>query len=171
MAYKFVTIRINDEAAEAELNSFLSRHKIITVDRRWVEQGSESFWSLCVDYQISSSSVATKGSASGTHGRGRIDYKELLSPSDFAVFCKLKELRQEIGFQEAIPIYTIFNNEQIYQMIRQKVATKAELGKIEGVGDARVEKYGERFLTLMRDSHGGKNEATGGSMGNNHQPR
>ena len=29
---------------------FLRSHRVLAVDRRWVEQGSESFWSFCVDY-------------------------------------------------------------------------------------------------------------------------
>jgi len=51
MAYRFfiVPVREGNEAA-AELNGFLQSHRVLAVDRRWVDQGTESFWSFCVDY-------------------------------------------------------------------------------------------------------------------------
>ena len=51
MAFKFFTIPVRDDgSAEAELNAFLRGHRVLAVKRRWVDQGSNSFWSLCVDY-------------------------------------------------------------------------------------------------------------------------
>jgi hypothetical protein len=40
MAFRFFTVPIqNAEQAEAELNGFLRSHKVLSIDRRWVEQG------------------------------------------------------------------------------------------------------------------------------------
>ena len=121
MAFKFFTVPIqNSEAAEAELNGFLGSHKILSVDRRWVDQGSASFWSFCVDYLDS----AGAGAPGQPRGRGKIDYREVLSPEDFAVFAKLRDLRKEIGQAEAVPVYTIFTNEQLAQMVQKRTRTK-----------------------------------------------
>ena len=50
MAFRFFTVPIqNAEQAEAELNGFLRSHKVLSIDRRWVEQGSTSFWTFGVD--------------------------------------------------------------------------------------------------------------------------
>ncbi len=35
---------------EAVLNGFLSRHRVVNVERRFVENGAESFSAICVDY-------------------------------------------------------------------------------------------------------------------------
>jgi hypothetical protein len=40
-----------------------------------------------------------------------------------------------------VPVYTIFTNEQLAQMVQSRATTKAALEKIAGVGDARIEKY------------------------------
>ena len=49
MAFKFFTIPIqSSEAAEDELNVFVRSHKVLSVDRRWVDLGAESFWAICV---------------------------------------------------------------------------------------------------------------------------
>jgi superfamily II DNA helicase RecQ len=93
-------------------------------------------------------------------GRGK-DYKEILSPDDFAVFAKLRELRKEMAQAEAVPVYTIFTNEQLAQMVQDRCGSKADLEKVAGVGDARIEKYGPRFLGLLQDQWKDSNEAGG----------
>lgn len=51
MPYQFflIPVRQADEAAAA-MNQFLSTRRVLSVDRRWVDQGADSFWSFCVDY-------------------------------------------------------------------------------------------------------------------------
>jgi len=47
MAFKFFQIPVrNTSAVDAELNRFLGSHRILAVDRRWVDIGQDSFWSL-----------------------------------------------------------------------------------------------------------------------------
>ena len=49
--YRFFLIPVRQIGlAEEEMNRFLRSHRVLNVDRRWVDQGSESFWSFCVDY-------------------------------------------------------------------------------------------------------------------------
>ncbi len=48
MAFRFFTVPIQvAEQAETELNGFLRSHKVLSIDRRWVEQGPTSFWTFC----------------------------------------------------------------------------------------------------------------------------
>jgi hypothetical protein len=34
------------DSIEAELNVFLARHRVVTVERRFVEDGADSFWAV-----------------------------------------------------------------------------------------------------------------------------
>jgi superfamily II DNA helicase RecQ len=150
MSFRFFTIPIQDGGqAAAELNSFLGSHKILSVDRRWVEQGPASLWCFCLDYLDSPAGTFTGGNGRLSGPRAKVDYREVLSPPDFAVFAKLRDLRKEIAQAEAVPVYTIFTNEQLARMLQGKVTTKAALEKIAGVGDARIDNFGERFLALL----------------------
>ncbi len=160
MALKFFTIPIRDVAqGETELNGFLSSHRVLAVDRQFVNLGENSFWALCVDYLPSSSSDS--GASSQAAGRkGRIDYREELSPQAFAVFAKLRDLRKQLAQAEAVPVYTIFTNDQLAEMVRRNVASKADLEAIAGVGDARVGKYGPQFLAALQAA-GGNRETSG----------
>jgi superfamily II DNA helicase RecQ len=158
MPFKFFTVPIHEAGqAEAEMNGFLRSHKVLSVDRRWVEQGSSSFWSFCIDY-LEPSSGGGDGRQSGQ--RGKVDYKEILSAEDFAVFARLREVRKEIAAAEAVPVYTIFTNDQLAQMVQSKAKDRAALEKIAGVGDARIEKYGGRMLEVLTAAWAGdKHEA------------
>ena len=87
--YRFFVIPVRTSAgAEEELNRFLRSHRVLSVDRRWVDQGSESFWSFCVDYL----ETGQAGSAlnRGPGDRGKVDYREVLKPDEFALFVKLR---------------------------------------------------------------------------------
>ncbi len=45
MAYQLFQVPVRDSGvAEEELNRFLRGHRILSVDRRWVDQGAGSFW-------------------------------------------------------------------------------------------------------------------------------
>ena len=51
MKFQFFTIPVRgDPEAVHELNAFLSRHRIREVERRFVEAGINSLWSICVSY-------------------------------------------------------------------------------------------------------------------------
>ena len=163
MSFKFFTIPIqNYGQAEEELNAFLLSHKVLAVDRRWVDQGANSFWSFCVDYLDGGGSRGT--GARQQKEREKVDYREVLTPEEFAVYAKLRELRKEVSEAEAVPVYTIFTNEQLAQMVRTKVTTKSALEGIAGVGEARIEKYGPRILELLQQELKGTGEAGGKSV-------
>jgi len=90
------------------------------------------------------------GQAAGSGGdrgaRGKVYYKEVLSPDEFTVFAKLRDVRKEIAQPEAVPVYTIFTNEQLAEMVKIRTTAKGDLEKIAGLGDARIEKYGARMI-------------------------
>lgn len=131
------------EEDTAQLNALLSSARVLSVDREFVADGPNSFWSICVQHQSASQR------APGPGKRPPVDYREVLSPEDFAVFARLRELRKQIAAREAVPPYSIFTNEQLAQMVQQRVSNLSGLKAIEGIGDARVAKYGAPFLDLL----------------------
>lgn len=51
----------------------------------------------------------------------RTDYREILSPSEFALFAKLRELRKWLAAQEGVPVYAVLTNEQMAALGRANV--------------------------------------------------
>jgi superfamily II DNA helicase RecQ len=142
MPYAFFKIRANDDGESAEaLNRFLRSHRVLAVRNEWVGNGEDSFWAFCVDYLDRASSKDSPAS-----GSGRVDYKAILSPEQFGAFARLRDLRKELAEQEGVPVFTVFTNEQLSEMVKRGCRTKGALEKIDGIGEARIGKYGDRFL-------------------------
>jgi len=131
-------------AAEAEMNGFLRGHRVLAVKKEFVADGENSFWTFCVEYL---DGVGAGALLPG--GRPKIDYKEVLKPEEFEVFSRLRDWRKNVAEKEGVPVYAVLTNEQLAQMVQKQVKSKAGLKEIEGVGDARVEKYGEAVLQLL----------------------
>jgi ATP-dependent DNA helicase RecQ len=48
----------------------------------------------------------------------------------------------------------VFPDRTLAEMALKRPASLAALGEVHGVGPARREKYGERFLTIIRETDG-----------------
>ena len=150
MKLRFFTIPIRggDEATE-ELNRFLGMHRILAVDRSFVQDGPNSAWALCVSFDTAEKSGSPQA---GVDKRGKVDYREILNEQDFAVYAKLRTLRKELAEKEGIPAYAVLTNEQMAEMVKRRVQNATALREIAGIGDARIGKYGERFLRLLQEA-------------------
>jgi superfamily II DNA helicase RecQ len=65
------------------------------------------------------------------------------------MFKRLSELRKEIAYAQGLPPYIIFHDKALWAMVEVMPQSLAEFGKISGVGRAKLEKYGERFLAVI----------------------
>jgi superfamily II DNA helicase RecQ len=144
MHVRFFTISVHggEEAAE-ELNRFLAAHRVVAIDRELVHDGANSAWAVSV-------TVVQAESRPQIPKKAAIDYKDVLSETDFAIYAKLRSLRKALADQEGVPSYALFTNEQLAEMVRRRVTTASGLREIHGVGDARVKKYGNAFLEITR---------------------
>jgi superfamily II DNA helicase RecQ len=154
MQLKLFTIPIkNISEAEAEMNGFLRGHRVLAVKKEFVPDGENSFWSFCVEYLDGATSSSTGGTASGTRPP-KVDYREVLTPEEFERFSRLRDWRKAAAEKEGVPVYAVLTNGQLAQVVQKKITTKAGLKGIEGVGEARMEKYGEALLRLLGNSEG-----------------
>jgi len=119
------------------------------VHREFVADRGNSFWSIVVEYLAGT--AESRSQSSGRPGKKRVYYKEVLSPEDFSVFASLREWRKQAAEKAGVPVYAIFTNEQLATIITKRVNCKADLRGIEGIGEARVEKYGSAIVQFMRE--------------------
>jgi superfamily II DNA helicase RecQ len=146
----FRTFRIpvsNPEPFEGPMNAFLRSHRVLKVERHFVADGEHSFWTFCVDFMDGPGGTSSGSSSGG--GKSKIDYREVLKPDEFALFSRLRELRKELAATESVPVYVVFTNEQLAQFVQRRVTTREALEQIDGVGGARLEKYGQQLLDCL----------------------
>ena len=134
--------------SQTELNLFLRSHRVLKVERQFVADGEQSFWTFCVDY-LDGAPNATGGSSQSSSTKTKVDYREVLKPDEFALFAKLRDFRKQVAQAESVPVYVVFTNEQLAQVVQQGASSLADLEKIDGIGGARAEKYGQRLLDSL----------------------
>lgn len=148
MQLKFFRIPAADPASFGEeLNAFLRGHRILSVQRQLVPERDGAYWAVCVEYLAA---AGGGGAPPNGGGKAKIDYREKLSAEDFAVFSALRDVRKELAERDGVPVYAVFTNEQIAEMVTTQANSLAALRKIDGVGDSRIEKYGERFVAALQ---------------------
>ncbi len=79
-------------------------------------------------------------------GKARIENEA----ADRSVFEKLRALRMEIAREEKVPPYIVFSDKTLTYMSIIQPKTREEMLTVSGVGEYKVEKYGERFLDCLR---------------------
>jgi superfamily II DNA helicase RecQ len=143
MKLAFYKIPVDDaQAAQDELNRFLSSHRVTNIEKNFVNNGANSCWAVCIEYLDGATSQLPVR-------KGKVDYREVLNEKEFAVFAKLRNLRRTLAEQEGLPAYALFTNEQLAAMVQRRVTSKGDLSGIDGIGESRVGKYGEAFLAIL----------------------
>jgi ATP-dependent DNA helicase RecQ len=66
------------------------------------------------------------------------------------LFDKLRVLRRALAEREGVPAYVIFHDATLREMAAVRPTSPAELLDINGVGQRKLEKYGDEFLELLR---------------------
>ena len=146
MAYRFFSIPLaQPESAEVELNRFLASVKVSGVEKHFVNDGTNSCWAVAVQYGGAPGTNAAAGTTPGKTDN-RIDYRDVLSPEQFAIYDRLRRLRKEVAETEKVKVFNVFDNEQLAAMVTEAPRTSADLSKIPGIGEKRLKQYGELFL-------------------------
>lgn len=68
-----------------------------------------------------------------------------------SLFETLRKLRYEISKEESVPAYVIFSDAALRQMETERPMSDTELLAIDGVGKAKLEKYGDAFIKAIID--------------------
>ncbi|NCA82004.1 MAG: hypothetical protein EOM72_04590 [Opitutae bacterium] len=137
-----------DAGLQEDLNRFLRSHRVLTAHREFVANGENSYWALAVEF-LEGPAPSGPGPGEGRGGKPRVDYKEVLSPGDFALFARLRDWRKATAEQEGIPVYAVLTNEQLAGIAAKRPESLAGLKEIEGLGDAKAGKYGAAVLAVV----------------------
>ena len=73
----------------------------------------------------------------------------MLSEKDSELFEDLRGLRREIAREENVPPYLIFSDRTLVDMCVKKPQNREQMLQVSGVGDYKLEKYGEAFLSRI----------------------
>ncbi len=69
-----------------------------------------------------------------------------LRPFDEALFEALRGLRRKLAEAQGVPPYVVFHDATLQEMARLRPKTLEQLGRINGVGGQKLQRYGQPFL-------------------------
>ncbi|MEG9488742.1 DNA helicase RecQ [Mannheimia indoligenes] len=70
---------------------------------------------------------------------------------DKDLFARLRFLRKQIADKENIPPYIVFNDATLQEMAEFLPTSKVEMLEINGVGERKFERFGQAFMTLIKE--------------------
>lgn len=83
--------------------------------------------------------------------RGRRGANAVANPVGDPLFEALRAKRRELAQEGQVPPYVIFHDSVLREMATTKPGNLSALGRISGVGQRKLEAYGDAFLSVIRD--------------------
>jgi ATP-dependent DNA helicase RecQ len=71
-------------------------------------------------------------------------------PGDPALFEALRQRRSALARQQGVAAYVVFADKTLIDMARKKPTSIAEMATVHGIGDAKLRRYGDVFLDVIR---------------------
>ncbi len=72
------------------------------------------------------------------------------SDEEMDLYARLKALRLSIARERGILPYHVFGDASLHDMVRRRPTTPSEMLSVSGVGQVKLERYGELFLAELR---------------------
>jgi superfamily II DNA helicase RecQ len=138
----FFISAFGESTVSDDLNRFLKAYRIIDVEKKFIDSERGTGWAVLVEYAQDSKQASSSGP--------KVDYQAILSEQEFAFFSYLRDLRKSMAEKQAVPVYAIFTNEQLSQMVKKTPKTIQELMQIPGIGEAKAKQYGDVFLQAIK---------------------
>ncbi len=131
------------EAENEEMNNFVRAHKVIKVDKYFVQKPDGDYWTFCFLFVEGDVSKNIKSKIE------KVDYAKLLPPDQALVFEQMKKIRKSLADKDGIPAFAVFSDEELYYIAQLPQMNATELKKIQGVGLKKLEKYGQALIDLL----------------------
>ena len=72
-----------------------------------------------------------------------------IAAHESALWDALRDLRARLAREQGVPAYVIFHDATLLAMLRERPQTLSALGEVSGVGERKLERYGEAFLDAL----------------------
>ena len=77
--------------------------------------------------------------------------EKVIADEDLGLWEALRACRQTLANEHDVPAYVIFHDKTLQEMLTFRPQTASELLGISGVGQTKLDRYGEQFLSVLRD--------------------
>ena len=71
-------------------------------------------------------------------------------PYNEELFEQLRALRKKLAAAQQVPPFVVFSDKTLHEMARQFPTTEDQMLQISGVGDTKLERYGQPFTKIIK---------------------
>ena len=111
---------------------------------------------------------AAEGEAASSRKRAKLPKgTTILSAEGIELFAQLRSLRLQLARKQGIPPYMVFSDKTLTDLVVKLPRSRDEMREVSGVGEKKLEAYGDAFLAAIGDylagyaaSHGGETPVT-----------
>ena len=130
------------------LREFLAAREVLAVREHFFVCHHVPYLAVVVTYALEPRTPAgAPGDAA--HGQRGPDWRSQVPEADLPLFDALRDWRADRARRDGVPPYMIFTNRQLVAILEARPRSLTRLGLIEGVGKAKLEKYGQELLALL----------------------
>jgi ATP-dependent DNA helicase RecQ len=159
---RFKTFGVQSKCSEAMLKTVIDEmllkgyltetqdiYRIIKLDESCeeLENGSVKFMCKWSERKEEIKDAVIKNKTAKAKGKATDE----LTPKGYALFNELKKLRLSIAKEENMPPYIIFSDRTLVDMCVKMPFTKEQMLAVNGVGENKYARYGERFIQCIVD--------------------
>ncbi len=76
--------------------------------------------------------------------------KKPLDSNDQPLFDELRALRKSLAGENSVPPFVIFHDKTLLEMVAEQPLSLAEMAQINGVGEHKLNRFGEAFLSVIQ---------------------
>ena len=115
----------------------------LTEEARPVLRGEREVW-------LRRDAVQAKRTVSKAE-RGTRLREAFVGANEDPLWLALKAKRMELAREQGVPPYVIFHDSTLLEILNQRPGDLVELGRISGVGQAKLSRYGNAFIKVVTD--------------------
>lgn len=148
MKLKIFTLRLNPATGlfdEGELASFQLGKDVIEISEHFLVHEKTPTLLMVLRYR----ELPDGDGARRQPEAARKDWRAELDAQGQRIYDEFRLWRGRKAKQEGLPPYLILNNRELAELVMKHPANITQLREIEGVGEAKVKRWGEEILALL----------------------
>ncbi|NOT60536.1 MAG: HRDC domain-containing protein [Acidobacteria bacterium] len=155
MQARVITLRFNsmmEAFDDAPLRDFIKDKEVLALNDHFFVRNEVPYLAVMVNYHLTAlplPKAAVAGTADPTRKASDESWRHLMTETDVPLFNSLRDWRAARCKQDGVPPYIICTNRQLAALIVARPASLAAIGRIEGFGAAKLEKYGSELLAFF----------------------
>jgi superfamily II DNA helicase RecQ len=141
---KIFSLRFADGFDDAALQAFIADKEVIEFSEHFFVHERTPYLTVIVSYREIAADERRRGFP-------RDNPRNELDESEAKAYDALRVWRGVQARQDGVPPYMIVNNGQIARLVKLRAATKADLAKVNGIGEQKIEHYGAEILKIIAE--------------------